>query len=120
MTEITAPQQVVTLVESQSEITAIVPQPQAVVIEVRRGPTGATGATGPAGADGHDGTGDFPDGTATGDIIRYNAVTEAWESKAEPLEFRGIVLVPMALPGAPVEGFVGYNAADNSLYVAVE
>ena len=60
------------------------------------------------------------EGLNTGDIIRWNAVTEEWESRAEPLEFQGIVLVPMTLPGAPAEGFVGYNIEDNGLYVAVE
>jgi hypothetical protein len=107
MTEITAPQSKVILAEASGEIAAIVPQPQVVVVEVRRGPVGPTGAV------------DFPDGAATGDIIRWNAITSSWESKAEPLEFRGIVLVPMALPGAPVDGMVGFNIADNSLYVAV-
>jgi len=55
-----------------------------------------------------------------GDIIRFNAATGHWESRAEPLEFQGIVLVPMTLPDSPAEGFVGYKAADNGLYVAVE
>ena len=43
MTEITAPQSEVVLVEAAGEIVAIVPQPQAVVIEVRRGPAGPAG-----------------------------------------------------------------------------
>jgi hypothetical protein len=117
MTEITAPQSEVILVEAPDQIVAIVPQPQAVVIEVRRGPTGATGATGPAGADG---SGIFPDGTATGDIIRWNAITENWESRAEPFAFKGIILTPMALWGAPAEGSVAYNIVDNGIYAAVE
>jgi hypothetical protein len=108
MTEITAPQSEVVLIEAQGEVAVIVPQQQAVVVEVRRGPPGK------------DGIGILPAGENTGDIIRYNAVTEEWESCAEPFEFQGIVLVPMTLPGSPVEGFVGYNAADNGLYVAVE
>ena len=120
MTEIAAPKSEVILIEASGGVAAIVPQPQAVVIEVRRGPAGPAGAVGATGPAGVDGTGDFPDGAATGDIIRWNNITLEWESKAEPLEFQGIVLVPMILPGAPDEGFVGYNAADNSLYVAVE
>jgi hypothetical protein len=60
----------------------------------------------------------FPAGD--GDIIRYNVATGNWESCVEPFEFQGIVLVPMTLPGSPVEGFIGYNIADNGLYVAVE
>lgn len=55
-----------------------------------------------------------------GDIIRWNAEAGAWESCAEPLAFQGILLIPMTLPDSPAEGFVGYKAADNGLYVAVE
>ena len=122
MTEITAPQTNVILVESQDEIVALVPQPQAVIIEVRRGPVGPAGVDGRDGAQGPRGaagSGIFPDGTTTGDIIRWNSITGDWESCAEPFEFKGIVLVPMALPGAPVDGQVGFNVADNGLYVAV-
>jgi hypothetical protein len=118
MTEITAPKQIIALVETLTEITAIVPQQQAVIVEVRRGPTGPVGPTGPQGPAGA--LGDLPDGTNTGDIIRYNAVTGDWESCTEPFEFQGLILVPMALPGSPVEGFVAYNITDNGLYVAVE
>jgi hypothetical protein len=117
--EITAPESKVILVESVDQVTAIVPQQQAVIIEVRRGPAGKDGATGAVGPRGAAGTGVFPDGSATGDIIRWNAVTGDWESCAEPFAFQGIVLVPMALPGAPVDGMVGFNIADNGLYVAV-
>ena len=116
MTEITAPQSEVILVEASGETVAIVPQQQAVVIEVRRGPAGPIGPQGPSGA-----VGDLPAGTNTGDIIRYNAVTGDWESCAEPFEFKGIVLVPMALPGGVVaEGFVGYNAVDKGIYVQID
>jgi len=118
MTEITAPKQTVALVETSTAITTIVPQQQAVIVEVRQGPVGPVGPTGPQGLAGV--SGDLPDGTNTGDIIRYNAATGDWESCAEPFEFQGLVLVPMDLPGSPVEGFVAYNIADNGLYVAVE
>jgi hypothetical protein len=138
MTEIIAPISEVVLIEAREEVAVvstqkeaicvevrteaaiITPQPEAVIVEVRRGPVGPVGPQGIPGADGHDGSAVFPDGSATGDIIRYNADTGDWESRAEPFEFQGIVLVPMALPGSPVEGFVGYNEADNSIYVAVE
>jgi len=109
MTEITAAQSEVILVEAPDQIVAIVPQPQAVVIEVRRGPAGPRGQT------------DYPAGANTGDIIRYNAATGDWESCAEPFEFKGIVLVPMALPGGVVaEGYVGYNAVDKGIYVQID
>jgi len=106
-TTVIVPQQEAIVVEARTEVAIITPQPEAVVIEV--------GQQGPAGPGG----GTLPDGTNTGDIIRYNAVTGDWESCAEPFEFQGIVLVPMALPGAPVDGMVGFNIADNGLYVAV-
>ena len=112
-----SPQQEAIVVEVRSVSAVITPQPEAVIIEVRRGPAGPAGAPGPAGVPG---TG-VPAGTNTGDIIRYNAVTAAWESRAEPFEFQGIVLVPMALPGGVVaEGFVGYNASDKGIYVNVD
>ena len=93
----------------------IVPQQQAIVVEVRRGPAG------PAGPAGSQGLSDLSAGTNTGDIIRYNAATGDWESCAEPFEFKGIVLVPMALPGGIVsEGYVGYNAVDKGIYVQID
>lgn len=117
---VVAPQETAVVVEVRAEAAIIAPQPEAVIVEVRRGPVGPIGPQGPAGADGDPGIGVLPAGTNTGDIIRYNAATGDWESCAEPFEFQGIVLVPMTLPGSPVEGFVGYNVADNGLYVAVE
>ena len=123
ITVIAAQQEAVT-VEVRTEVAIIVPEPEAVIIEVRRGPVGPVGPPGYdgyIGRDGRDGETDFPPGTNTGDIIRYNAVTDAWESCAEPFEFKGIVLVPMALPGGVVEeGFVGYNIADKGIYVQID
>ena len=110
---VVAPQEIAVTVEVRTEAAIITPQPEAVIVEVRRGPVG------PVGPQGATGIGILPDGTNTGDIIRYNAATGNWESRAEPFEFKGIVLVPMALPGAPVDGQVGFNIADNGLYVAV-
>jgi len=107
-------------VETRTETVVITPQPEAIVVEVRRGPVGPVGPAGPDGPPGEDGQTDYPVGTNTGDIIRYNAATGDWESCAEPFEFRGLILVPMTLPGSPVEGFVAYNITDNGLYVAVE
>ena len=109
MTSITAPKSQVVLAEVLGQLTAIVPQRESVIIEV--------GQQGPAGPPG---VGDFPD-AADGDIIRYDAATGDWESCVEPFEFKGIVLVPMALPGGVVaEGFVGYNAVDKGIYVQID
>jgi len=108
MTQIFALKSEVVLIEALEEFVAIVERDRAVVIEVgQQGPAGPAGVT--------------VDGTNTGDIIRYNAATGDWESCAEPFEFQGIVLVPMALPGGVVaEGFVGYNAVDKGIYVQID
>jgi hypothetical protein len=117
---VVAPQETAVVVEVRAEAAIIVPQPEAVVVEVRRGPVGPVGPAGPAGADGHDGSAVFPDGSATGDIIRWNAATGDWESCAEPFAFSGIILTPMALWALPDEGSVAYNIVDNGIYAAVE
>lgn len=61
-----------------------------------------------------------PEGTNTGDIIRYNATTDHWESCAEPLEFSQIILTPRESPVSEVEGAIYYKSTDNGVYVATE
>ena len=115
---VVAPQEIAVTVEVRTEAAIIAPQPEAVIVEVRRGPVGPVGPLGPSGPRGQT---DYPVGTNTGDIIRYNAATGDWESCAEPFEFKGIVLVPMALPGGAVpEGYVGYNLVDKGIYVQID
>jgi len=115
---VVAPQEIAVTVEVRTEAAIIAPQPEAVIVEVRRGPVGPVGPLGPSGPRGQT---DYPAGTNTGDIIRYNAATGDWESRAEPFEFKGIVLVPMALPGGAVpEGYVGYNLVDKGIYVQID
>ena len=60
------------------------------------------------------------DGTNTGDIIRWNAVTEAWESSAEPLDLTQINLTPQAAAVEDTEGGVYYKSTDKSVYVCTE
>jgi len=60
------------------------------------------------------------DGTNTGDIIRWNAVSEAWESSAEPLDFTQINLTPQAAAVANTEGGVYYKSSDKKVYVCTE
>ena len=60
------------------------------------------------------------DGTNTGDIIRWNAVTEAWESCAEPFEFTQINLTPAASAVADTEGGFYYKSGDKAIYVCTE
>ena len=62
----------------------------------------------------------FEDGTNTGDIIRWNAVTEAWESSAEPFDFTQINLTPQAAAVEDTEGGVYYKSTDKSVYVCTE
>jgi hypothetical protein len=59
------------------------------------------------------------DGTNDGDIIRWNAVTEKWESSAEPLDFKQINLTPQAAAVENVEGGIYYKT-DKKVYVCTE
>lgn len=132
MTEIITPISEAVLIEAREEVAVVVPQETAVVVEVRAevaiitpqpgAVTIEVGKQGPAGTPINlDDLLDVSAPTPTNDdIIRYNAATGDWESCVEPFEFHGIVLVPMSLPGSPVEGFVGYNIVDNGLYVAID
>lgn len=61
-----------------------------------------------------------PDGTTTGDIIRWNAVTEAWESCAEPFDIKQINLTPLAEAMENVEGGLYYKSGDKQIYVCTE
>ena len=59
-------------------------------------------------------------GTNTGDILRWNATTEAWEVKAEPLSFTQITLTPQAAAVANAEGGLYYNSAQKAVLVCVD
>lgn len=61
-----------------------------------------------------------PEGSTTGDIIRWNATTEVWESVAEPLSFKQINLIPSASALSDDEGGIFYKSSDNSVYVGVK
>jgi hypothetical protein len=61
-----------------------------------------------------------PDGTNTGDILRWNAGTSGWEVKAEPLDFTQINLTPAAAAILDQEGGLWYKSTDKSLYVCTE
>jgi len=61
----------------------------------------------------------FEDGTNTGDIIRWNAVTEAWESSAEPFDFTQINLTPQAAAVENIEGGIYYKT-DKKVYVCTD
>jgi hypothetical protein len=65
-------------------------------------------------------SGSLPSGTNTGDIIRWNAVSGAWESCAEPLDFTQINLTPQAGAVENSEGGFYYKSGDKSIYVCTE
>jgi len=61
--------------------------------------------------------GDFSAGVTTGDILRWNNDTQAWEAKSEPLEFTGIILTPSTVALSDVEGGMFYRSTDKSVLV---
>jgi len=56
-------------------------------------------------------------GSVTGDIIRWNETSEAWEVKSEPLIFNGIILNPSTVALSDVEGGLFYKSTDKSVNV---
>ena len=66
------------------------------------------------------GSGALPDGVNTGDTVRYNADLGCWETKAEPLEFKQIVLTPALAAILDKEGGLWYKSTDKSVYVCTD
>ncbi|MFY9328394.1 MAG: hypothetical protein WAO76_10305, partial [Georgfuchsia sp.] len=60
------------------------------------------------------------DGASTGDIIRWNAATEQWESCAEPFDLKQINLMPLSAAMEDVEGGMYYKADDKAIMVCTE
>lgn len=60
------------------------------------------------------------DGASTGDIIRWNAATEQWESCAEPFDLKQINLTPLSEAMEDVEGGMYYKADDKAIMVCTE
>ena len=60
------------------------------------------------------------DGANTGDIIRWNAADNAWESCAEPIDFKQINLTPQSSAVENVEGGMYYKSGDKTIYVCTE
>ena len=61
-----------------------------------------------------------PAGTHTGDFIRYNATSAAWEVAAEPLALQGLVLTPALAALVNVEGALYYNSANKAVMVCTD
>jgi len=59
-------------------------------------------------------------GTITGDIIRWDDVTEVWEVVSEPFYFAGLVLTPALASLIEAEGAIYYNSSQKSILVCTE
>jgi hypothetical protein len=59
------------------------------------------------------------DGANNGDLIRWNAITESWEARQEPFEFKGIVLTPQETAILETEGALYYSSADKTIKLCV-
>jgi len=62
----------------------------------------------------------LPDGTSTGDILRWNDSTGEWEVKAEPVAFKGILLTPAIAALIDAEGLMYYNSDQKAVLVCTE
>lgn len=60
------------------------------------------------------------DGATTGDIIRWNAITEQWESCAEPFDLKQVNLTPLSAAMEDVEGGMYYKSGDKAVMVCTE
>ena len=101
------------VIESTEAEVVVVNEDVHIVDEVRETHIVTVGEVGPPGAG-------LPDGTSTGDMIRYNAVTGDWEVADEPLAFRGLVLTPALASLVDAEGAVYYNSAEKAIKVCTE
>ena len=59
----------------------------------------------------------LPVGTNTGDFIRFNAGSSAWEVAVEPLSFKGLILTPALTSLVDIEGALYYNSTEKAVKV---
>ena len=59
-------------------------------------------------------------GTATGDFIRFNAVSDRWEVAVEPIALKGFVLTPALASLIDAEGAIYYNSATKAVMVCTD
>jgi hypothetical protein len=59
----------------------------------------------------------LPPGSVTGDFVRWNNTSSAWEVAAEMIAFRGLVLTPLLAALADIEGAMFYDSATKSVKV---
>jgi len=78
------------------------------------------GRVGPAGPRGLSGTTGLPAGSVTGQVPRYNATANAWETASEPFAFKGLVLTPALASLIDTEGAIYYNSTTKSVMVCTQ
>ena len=61
-----------------------------------------------------------PDGSETGDFLRWNAATEAWEVASEMLPVKGLILTPALSSLVDAEGAIYYDSKTKAVMVCVE
>lgn len=62
----------------------------------------------------------IPEGSNTGDILRWDAVSGSWEVAVEPFDLKQVNFTPLTAALEDVEGGVYYNSNDKAMYVCVE
>jgi folate-dependent tRNA-U54 methylase TrmFO/GidA len=94
--------------ETSSEIVTESPAEIDIMEVITEGPQGIPGL------------GIVLNGSITGDIIRWNADTEAWEVKSEPLSFTQIILTPALASIIDTEGSIYYNSTQKAVLVCTD
>jgi hypothetical protein len=100
-----------TTVQDIIEVPAIAIEQIELITEGPQGPPGPQGIPGEVG--------NLTQGTATGDIVRWNAATQTWESSGEPFELNGIVLTPQETAILEQEGAVYYSSTDKTIKICI-
>ena len=62
----------------------------------------------------------LPPGNTTGQIVRYNSATDAWEVASEPFVFKGLVLTPALASLVTAEGAIYYDSSLKAIMVCTE
>jgi hypothetical protein len=62
----------------------------------------------------------LPAGTTTGQVVRYNATSGAWETTSEPLVFAGLVLTPALASALDIEGAIYYQSTTKHVLVCTD
>ena len=66
------------------------------------------------------GSSDIPSGSTTGDFVRWNQSTLAWEVAHEPINFKQIVLTPLSAAVSDIEGGLWYKSTEKAVFVCAD